>query len=167
MVIWWSYTYIRGFFLEHTDHTMSSTRGNRNTFFTTERCKKVRRKDCGIFFKHFSKEGYRNIHDYFCKRHLTISLRLAIGPSITLNPGLSYRRFTKSSSLIMPTPLTREMFISIVRLHKGRCCSTNMVQIGVEDNNITEVPVPEHVKETGIIPEGYSIGSSFNRVHLA
>ena len=67
----------------------------------------------------------------------------------------------------MPTPLTREMFISIVRLHKGRCCSTNMVQIAVEDNNITKVPVPEHVKDTGIIPEGYSVGSSFNRVHLA
>ena len=40
-----------------------------------------------------------------------------------------------------------------------------MVQIG-EDDNITEVPIPENVRETGIIPEGYSVGSSFDRVHL-
>ena len=90
-------------------------------------------------------------------------LRPAIGLSTTSNPSLGYRRFTKSSSSLMPTPLTREMFMSS-DYAKVTAARPTMFQLG-EDDNITEVPVPEHVKETGIIPEGHSVGSSFNGVH--
>ena len=66
----------------------------------------------------------------------------------------------------MPTRLTGEMFISS-DYAKVAVARLTMLQIG-EDDNITEVTVPENVRETGIIPEGYSVGSSFNRVvHLA
>jgi hypothetical protein len=44
-------------------------------------------------------------------RHLTTSLGPAIGLHTTSNPSLSYRRFTKSSTSLMPTSLTREMLI--------------------------------------------------------
>jgi hypothetical protein len=49
---------------------------------------------------------------------------------------------------------------------KVAAARSTMVQIG-EDGKITEVPVPENVRETSIIPEGYSVGSCFNRLHLA
>jgi len=57
----------------------------------------------------------------------------------------------------MPTPLTRETFISsnYVKIAAGQ---STMFKTTSDGEGVEEVPVPESVRETGIIPEGYSVG---------
>jgi len=57
----------------------------------------------------------------------------------------------------MSTPLTREVFISsdyvkIAAAHSGMLKTTG------EDEYVEVIPVPASVRETGVIPDGYSVG---------
>lgn len=63
----------------------------------------------------------------------------------------------------MPTPLTRETFISSDYL-KIAATQATMFKATPDGEGVEEVPVPASVRETGIIPEGYSVGESFNRL---
>lgn len=86
-----------------------------------------------------------------------MALRSTLVPSTASNLSLSYRRFANSSSSSMPTPLTREMLISS---DYGRIAAARptMFELSTDSEGITEVPVPASVRETGIIPDGYSVG---------
>ena len=79
----------------------------------------------------------------------------------TSNPSLYLRCFTSSPSSRMPTPLTREMFISSDHV-KIAAARPTMFKVSEDGTGITQVPVPESVretvKETGILPDGYSVG---------
>ena len=61
----------------------------------------------------------------------------------------------------MPTPLTREMFISSDHV-KTAAARPTMFKVLEDGTGITQVPVPESVretvKETGVLPDGYSVG---------
>ena len=74
----------------------------------------------------------------------------------------SCRRFAKSSSSSMPTPLTREMFISPNNV-KVATSRPTMFDFTEDGECISQVPVPASVRESGIIPDGYSVGWSFDR----
>ena len=56
----------------------------------------------------------------------------------------------------MSNKITRECFIS-PDIVKVAISKETMFDIG-EDGEVVEVPMPESIKATGIIPEGYSIG---------
>jgi len=60
----------------------------------------------------------------------------------------------------MPTPLTRETFMSSDYL---RIAATQaaMFKATTDGEGIEEVSVPASVRETGTIPDGYSVGESF------
>ena len=74
--------------------------------------------------------------------------------------------FTKSYSSSMPTPLTREMFISpnYVKVATSR---PTMFKVTAEGTSISQFPIPASVRESSIIPDGYSVGGSFNRQRLS
>jgi hypothetical protein len=56
----------------------------------------------------------------------------------------------------MPTPLTRETFISPDHV---KIAATHSIMFNVRaDGEVEEVPVPAIVRETGTILEGYSVG---------
>jgi len=61
----------------------------------------------------------------------------------------------------MPTPLTREMFISSDHV-KIAAARLTMFEVVADGKGITKVPVPESmresVRETGVLPDGYSVG---------
>jgi hypothetical protein len=61
----------------------------------------------------------------------------------------------------MPTPLTREMFISSDHV-KIAAARPTMFKVSGDGEGITQVPVPASVKgsvmETGILLDGYSVG---------
>jgi len=97
---------------------------------------------------------------------LTNSLRPAgLLSIIPKNPSVNYRRFSKSSPSLMPTPLTPEIFVSPDRV-KTALAKPTMMEIRAGDEGFAEVPIPESVRNAGVIPEGYSVGSSFNGLHL-
>jgi hypothetical protein len=78
-------------------------------------------------------------------------------PFPILNPGLRSRRFTKSSLSSKYTPLTWEMFISpnYVKVPVAR---PTMFKATANGKGVIEVPIPASVRETGTIPDGYSVG---------
>ena len=84
-------------------------------------------------------------------------LRRALVLNNKSHQSLRSRYFTKSASSLMPTPLTREMFISpdYVKVAASR---PTMFKATPDGKGISEVPVPTSVKETSTIPEGYSVG---------
>jgi len=57
----------------------------------------------------------------------------------------------------MSTPLTRETFISSDYVQVAAAQST-MFKATANGEGVEEVSVPASVRETGIIPEGYSVG---------
>ena len=60
----------------------------------------------------------------------------------------------------MPTPLTRETFISSDYI---KIAATQAAMFKATDGEgVEEVPVPSSVRETGTIPDGYSVGESFH-----
>jgi len=71
------------------------------------------------------------------------------------NPSLrSCRRLATSSAPIL---LTREMFISpnYVKIAASR---PTIYKATADGKGVTEVPIPANVRETGTIPDGYSVG---------
>ena len=68
----------------------------------------------------------------------------------------------------MSTPLTRETFISSDYI-KIAATQAAMFKATADGEGVEEVPVPSSVRETGTIPDGYSIGGSFHRslIHAA
>ena len=68
----------------------------------------------------------------------------------------------------MPTLLTRETFISADYI-KIAATQATMFRATADGEGVEEVPVPSSVRETGIIPDGYSVGESFHRllIHAA
>ena len=61
----------------------------------------------------------------------------------------------------MPTPLTRETFISSDYI-KIAATQAAMFKYTADREGVEEVPVPSSVRETGTIPDGYSVGESFH-----
>lgn len=61
----------------------------------------------------------------------------------------------------MPTLLTQETFISSDYL-KIAVTQGTMFKATADDEDVEEIPIPESVRESGIIPDGYSVGESFN-----
>ena len=61
----------------------------------------------------------------------------------------------------MPTPLAREIFISSDHV-KPAAARPTMSKVSEDGTGIIQVPVPENmresVRETGIFPDGYSVG---------
>lgn len=57
----------------------------------------------------------------------------------------------------MPNKITRESLIS-PDIVKVAISKKTMFDIGDDGESIIEVPVPESIKATGIIPEGYTVG---------
>lgn len=57
----------------------------------------------------------------------------------------------------MPNKITRESLIS-PDIVKVAISKKTMFDIGDDGESIVEVPVPESIKATGIIPEGYTVG---------
>ena len=78
---------------------------------------------------------------------------LVLAPS---NPSFRPLRFRNSSSVSMPTPLTREVFISDDYVKVAVAQSTMFK--ATADGGVEEVPIPASIRETGIIPDGYSVG---------
>ena len=87
---------------------------------------------------------------------------LELAPS---NSSFRPLRFRNSSSASMPTPLTREVFISDDYVKVAVAQSTMFK--ATADGGVEEVPIPASLRETGIIPDGYSVGQSYNRLHSA
>ncbi|PPQ66530.1 hypothetical protein CVT26_009503 [Gymnopilus dilepis] len=56
----------------------------------------------------------------------------------------------------MPTPITRETFISPDHV-KVALTSTTMFELGADGESVEEVPIPPSIKETGVLPSGYSV----------
>ena len=74
-----------------------------------------------------------------------------------LNPNLRFRRFTKFSLSSKSTPLTWEMFISPNHV-KVAVARPTMFKATANGKGFIEVPIPASVRETGIIPDGHSVG---------
>lgn len=58
----------------------------------------------------------------------------------------------------MPRTLTRETFISP---DHAKIAATQAAMYNVTADGVEEVPVPASVRESGSIPDGYTVGSSF------
>ncbi|KAF8903328.1 hypothetical protein CPB84DRAFT_1774576 [Gymnopilus junonius] len=56
----------------------------------------------------------------------------------------------------MSTPITRETFISSDHV-KVAAANPTMVKLSADGEGIEDVPVPASIKETGILPDGYSV----------
>ena len=86
-------------------------------------------------------------------------LRQALGLA-TSNPSLRSLRFRKSSSSSIPTPLTRDVFISddYVKVAAAKSTMFKIIADSEGVEKLQKVPVPASVKETDTIPDGYSIG---------
>lgn len=63
----------------------------------------------------------------------------------------------------MPTLLTRETFTSSDYL-KIAATQATMFKTTADGEVVEEVPVPARVRETGTIPDGYSVGDSLHRL---
>jgi hypothetical protein len=57
----------------------------------------------------------------------------------------------------MSNRITRESFIS-PDIVKVAISKETMFDVGENGEGIFEVPIPESIKATGIIPEGYTVG---------
>ena len=57
----------------------------------------------------------------------------------------------------MSTKITRESFIS-PDIDKVAISKETMFAVGEDGESIVEVPIPESIKTSGIIPEGYTVG---------
>lgn len=54
-------------------------------------------------------------------------------------------------------PITRELFISEDHVRRALTLPT-MTSSGDNGKGIEQVPIPESAKESGVLPEGYSVG---------
>jgi len=61
----------------------------------------------------------------------------------------------------MPTLITRETFISSDYL-KIAVTQGTMFKVTPDDKDVEEMPIPASVRESGTIPDGYSVGESFD-----
>lgn len=62
----------------------------------------------------------------------------------------------------MSTLITRETFISSDHV-KVAVANPTMIKLSADGEGIEEVPVPASIRETGTLPDGYSVGKYFNQ----